>query len=167
MPPASFLSFGSNDLTACTFGYSRDDAPKWVPALISAGVLVDDPFTTLDGDGVGELITTAISRARTSELATWPTSSDCNLGVPRLEIGLCGEHGGEERSVNWLVRYAAPAGLNYVSVSPFRVPVAILAAAQAALALRCDVAAANVGARASTVVGIATSAGALPADNTA
>ena len=131
-----------------------------MPALVTAGVLPDDPFTTLDGDGVGELITVAVTRARASEAATWP--HDAGVPAPRLEIGLCGEHGGEERSVAWLVRHAAPAGLDYVSVSPFRVPVAILAAAQTALAMRSEAEACGGGGGTG-----AARAAALPADRTA
>jgi pyruvate,orthophosphate dikinase len=112
---AQFFSFGTNDLTQTTFGLSRDDAGRFLPAYVEGGVLPDDPFQTLDIEGVGQLV----------ELAT-------RLGrgvVPDLKVGVCGEHGGDPRSVEFFHR----AGLNYVSCSPYRVPVARLAAAHAAL----------------------------------
>lgn len=112
---AEFFSFGSNDLTALTFGFSRDDAPKFIPAYLDKGVLKDDPFQSLDIEGVGELVKISIERGRSTR--------------PDLEVGVCGEVGGEERSVAFFVA----AGVDYVSCSPWRVPTAILAAAQAAL----------------------------------
>ncbi len=112
---AEFFSFGTNDLTQTTFGLSRDDAGRFLPFYIESGILADDPFQTLDQEGVGRLITSAVTLGR-----------DTN---PKLKIGICGEHGGDPRSVEFCHR----AGLNYVSCSPFRVPVARLAAAQAAL----------------------------------
>jgi pyruvate,orthophosphate dikinase len=112
---AQFFSFGTNDLTQTTFGLSRDDAGRFLPSYVEGGVLPDDPFQTLDVEGVGQLV----------ELAT-------RLGrgvVADLKVGVCGEHGGDPRSVEFFHR----AGLNYVSCSPYRVPVARLAAAHAAL----------------------------------
>lgn len=111
---ADFFSFGSNDLTQMTFGYSRDDVGSFVPTYLSKGILQDDPFVTLDTEGVGQLIKMAVEKGR---------------GVnPSLKIGVCGEHGGDPRSVRF---FSNNAGLNYVSCSPFRVPIARLAAAQA------------------------------------
>jgi pyruvate,orthophosphate dikinase len=112
---AQFFSFGTNDLTQTTFGLSRDDAGRFLPSYVESGVLPDDPFQTLDVDGVGQLV----------ELAT-----RLGRGVKAdLKVGVCGEHGGDPRSVEFFHR----AGLNYVSCSPYRVPVARLAAAHAAL----------------------------------
>jgi pyruvate,orthophosphate dikinase len=112
---AEFFSFGTNDLTQTTFGLSRDDAGRFLPGYIGSGILPDDPFQVLDQKGVGRLIDFAVERGR---------------GVrPTLKVGICGEHGGEPRSVNFCHRI----GLDYVSCSPYRVPVARLAAAQAAL----------------------------------
>jgi pyruvate, orthophosphate dikinase len=115
---AQFFSFGTNDLTQTTFGLSRDDAGRFLPAYVEAGVLPDDPFQTLDVDGVGRLVTTAVDLGRGA--------------VPGLKLGICGEHGGDPRSVHFFHR----AALDYVSCSPYRVPVARLAAAQAVLAER-------------------------------
>jgi pyruvate,orthophosphate dikinase len=112
---ADFFSFGTNDLTQTTFGISRDDAGRFLPGYIESGILADDPFQTLDQDGVGRLVELAVSLGRR-------TARD-------LKIGICGEHGGDPRSVDFCHR----TGLNYVSCSPFRVPIARLAAAQAAL----------------------------------
>ena len=112
---AQFFSFGTNDLTQTTFGLSRDDAGRFLPSYVEGGVLPDDPFQTLDVEGVGQLV----------EMGT-------RLGrgvVPDLKVGVCGEHGGDPRSVEFFHR----TGLNYVSCSPYRVPVARLAAAHAAL----------------------------------
>jgi pyruvate,orthophosphate dikinase len=112
---AEFFSFGTNDLTQTTFGLSRDDAGRFLPGYIASGILADDPFRVLDQKGVGRLIDFAVDRGR---------------GVrPTLKVGICGEHGGEPRSVKFCHRI----GLDYVSCSPYRVPVARLAAAQAAL----------------------------------
>jgi pyruvate,orthophosphate dikinase len=110
-----FFSFGTNDLTQMTYGYSRDDAASFLPAYIEAGILPDDPFATIDQPGVGELVTIATKRGR-------ETRAD-------LKVGVCGEHGGDPRSI----RFFHDAGLDYVSCSPFRVAVARLAAAHAAL----------------------------------
>jgi len=109
---AEFFSFGTNDLTQMTFGYSRDDVGKFLPIYIAQGILQNDPFEVLDQKGVGELMKIAIERGRKTR--------------PDLKIGICGEHGGEPSSV----AFFAKSGLNYVSCSPFRVPIARLAAAQ-------------------------------------
>jgi pyruvate, orthophosphate dikinase len=112
---ADFFSFGTNDLTQMTFGFSRDDTGSFLPLYLNAKLLPDDPFAALDESGVGELMKIAIERGRTTK--------------PKLKIGICGEHGGEPRSVEFCHRL----GLDYVSCSPFRVPIARLAAAHAAL----------------------------------
>ncbi|MFH1375400.1 MAG: pyruvate, phosphate dikinase [Patescibacteria group bacterium] len=112
---AEFFSFGTNDLTQLTFGFSRDDAPKFVPAYIEKGILDVDPFASLDQRGVGELVRMGIERGRRDKKT--------------LKCGICGEHGGDPASVEFCHR----VGMNYVSCSPFRVPIARLAAAQAAL----------------------------------
>ncbi len=112
---AAFFSFGTNDLTQLTFGYSRDDVASFLPRYLELGVLADDPFQTLDEAGVGELVALACARGRAARAD--------------LHLGLCGEHGGDPRSVALCHRL----GLDYVSCSPYRVPVARLAAAQAAL----------------------------------
>jgi pyruvate, orthophosphate dikinase len=112
---AEFFSFGTNDLTQTTFGLSRDDAGRFLPFYVESGILPDDPFQTLDQEGVGKLIRMAVQLGREAN--------------PKLKIGICGEHGGDPRSV----AFCHGAGFNYVSCSPFRVPVARLAAAQAAL----------------------------------
>jgi pyruvate,orthophosphate dikinase len=112
---AEFFSFGTNDLTQTTFGLSRDDAGRFLPFYVETGILSDDPFQTLDQEGVGKLIKLAVQLGRESN--------------PKLKIGICGEHGGDPRSV----AFCHGVGFNYVSCSPFRVPVARLAAAQAAL----------------------------------
>jgi pyruvate,orthophosphate dikinase len=112
---AEFFSFGTNDLTQTTFGLSRDDAGRFLPFYVETGILSDDPFQTLDQEGVGKLIRMAVQLGRESN--------------PKLKMGICGEHGGDPRSVV----FCHTVGLNYVSCSPFRVPVARLAAAQAAL----------------------------------
>ena len=112
---AEFFSFGTNDLTQMTFGYSRDDAGKFLPIYIERGILKNDPFQVLDQEGVGQLMEMAVERGRS-------TRKD-------LKIGICGEHGGEPSSVEFCHR----TGMNYVSCSPFRVPIARLAAAQAAV----------------------------------
>ena len=112
---AEFFSFGTNDLTQMTFGYSRDDAGKFLPIYIEKGVLKQDPFQALDQTGVGQLVEMACQKGRA-------VRSD-------LKLGICGEHGGEPSSVEFCHR----TGLDYVSCSPFRVPIARLAAAQANL----------------------------------
>jgi pyruvate,orthophosphate dikinase len=114
---ADFFSFGTNDLTQTALGFSRDDAEgKFLTHYLATGVLAQDPFATLDQEGVGELMRTAVERGRAAN--------------PHLTIGICGEHGGDPASV----RFCHGLGLDYVSCSPYRVPVARLAAAQAVLA---------------------------------
>jgi pyruvate,orthophosphate dikinase len=110
-----FLSFGTNDLTQMTFGFSRDDARKYLDTYLELGILEDDPFITLDREGVGEFIAMAISRARKAN--------------PRIKIGVCGEHGGDPRSIEFFYSL----GVDYISMSPARIPVAQLALAQARL----------------------------------
>jgi pyruvate,orthophosphate dikinase len=112
---AEFFSFGTNDLTQTTLGLSRDDAGMFLPHYIESGILTHDPFVVLDQEGVGELIDIGVERGRRTR--------------PDLKVGICGEHGGEPRSIAFFHR----AKLDYVSCSPFRVPIARLAAAQAAL----------------------------------
>jgi len=112
---AEFFSFGTNDLTQMTFGYSRDDAGKFLPYYLVEKILPADPFQTLDQEGVGQLVEMGIQRGRA-------TRKD-------LKVGICGEHGGDPKSVEFCHR----VGMNYVSCSPFRVPIARLAAAQAAV----------------------------------
>ena len=113
---AEFFSFGTNDLTQTTYGYSRDDAEgKFLLEYVQRGILPNNPFQVLDRDGVGELMRTAVSKGRAAR--------------PGIEVGICGEHGGDPSSIE----FCHMLGLNYVSSSPFRVPVARLAAAQAAL----------------------------------
>ena len=112
---ADFFSFGTNDLTQMTFGLSRDDAGTFLPYYTEHGILPDNPTETIDQEGVGQLMRMAVKLGRGAK--------------PDLEIGICGEHGGEPRSV----MFCHEIGLNYVSCSPYRVPVARLAAAQAAL----------------------------------
>jgi pyruvate,orthophosphate dikinase len=106
-----FLSFGTNDLTQMTFGFSRDDARKYLDTYLELGILEDDPFLTIDREGVGSLIRSAIVAARSVH--------------PGIKIGVCGEHGGDPRSI----AFFAEAGVDYVSCSPARLPVAQLSAA--------------------------------------
>jgi pyruvate,orthophosphate dikinase len=115
---AEFFSFGTNDLTQTAFGISRDDAASFLGIYTSKGILPADPFVTLDRDGVGELIRIAAERGRRAR--------------PGLKLGICGEHGGDPASI----AFCHEAKLDYVSCSPFRVPIARLAAGQAALAKR-------------------------------
>lgn len=110
---AEFFSFGTNDLTQTTFGLSRDDAGKFLPAYVEQDILPKDPFESIDQSGVGDLMKIAVDRGRTTS--------------PNLKIGICGEHGGEPESVI----FCHNLGLDYVSCSPFRVPIARLAAARA------------------------------------
>ena len=112
---AEFFSFGTNDLTQMTFGFSRDDVGKFIKIYIDKNILEKDPFQVLDQVGVGQLVKMAVEKGRSTR--------------PNLKCGICGEHGGEPSSVEFCHR----TGLNYVSCSPFRVPIARLAAAQAAL----------------------------------
>jgi pyruvate,orthophosphate dikinase len=113
---AEFFSFGTNDLTQMGFGFSRDDIGGFLPDYLKKGILADDPFQTIDQEGIGELIAMGITRGR-------KTRKD-------LKVGICGEHGGDPRSIH----FCHQVGMNYVSCSPFRVPIARLAAAQAVLA---------------------------------
>jgi pyruvate,orthophosphate dikinase len=112
---ADFFSFGTNDLTQMTFGFSRDDAGKFLPSYLDEKILPHDPFVSLDRDGVGVLVAMAVEQGRRTR--------------PDLKTGICGEHGGDPHSVE----FCHQVGLNYVSCSPFRVPIARLAAAQAAI----------------------------------
>ena len=112
---AEFFSFGTNDLTQMTFGYSRDDIATFLPIYLDMKILKVDPFQVLDRNGVGQLVQMAADKGR-----------DVN---PNLKLGICGEHGGEPSSVE----FCHMVGLNYVSCSPFRVPIARIAAAQAAI----------------------------------
>jgi pyruvate,orthophosphate dikinase len=112
---AEFFSFGTNDLTQTTFGISRDDAGKFLNDYIDKGIFERDPFVSLDQEGVGDLIRIATERGRAVR--------------PDVKLGICGEHGGDPASIDFCER----VGLDYVSCSPFRVPIARLAAAQAAL----------------------------------
>ena len=112
---ADFFSFGTNDLTQMTFGYSRDDAGKFLKVYKELGIIKTDPFAVLDQQGVGQLVKMGVEKGRA-------TNAD-------LKIGICGEHGGEPSSV----KFCANLGMNYVSCSPFRVPIARVAAAQAAI----------------------------------
>ncbi|KAF0238263.1 MAG: pyruvate orthophosphate [Prolixibacteraceae bacterium] len=112
---AEFFSFGTNDLTQMAFGYSRDDAGKFLPVYIEKGILKTDPFQVLDQEGVGQLIRMAVEKGRSVK--------------PGLKVGICGEHGGEPSSV----KFCDSVGMDYVSCSPYRVPIARVAAAQANL----------------------------------
>ncbi|MDA4119851.1 MAG: pyruvate, phosphate dikinase [Thaumarchaeota archaeon] len=113
---SDFFSFGTNDLTQTTFGFSRDDVEaKFIPKYIEMGILIQSPFDSVDVDGVGKLVRSAVEGGRRTK--------------PRLEIGICGEHGGDPKSI----AFFHDAGLNYVSCSAFRIPIARLAAAQAAM----------------------------------
>ncbi|MCD6597340.1 MAG: pyruvate, phosphate dikinase [Bacteroidales bacterium] len=110
---AEFFSFGTNDLTQMGFGYSRDDAGKFLPIYVEKGILKNDPFQVLDREGIGQLVEMATKKGRSTR--------------PEIKIGICGEHGGEPSSIE----FCHMVGMNYVSCSPFRVPIARLAAAQA------------------------------------
>lgn len=112
---AEFFSFGTNDLTQMTFGFSRDDAPKFLKFYKEHGIIKTDPFEVLDQEGVGQLVEMGVKKGRATR--------------PELKVGICGEHGGEPSSV----KFCAKLGMNYVSCSPFRVPIARVAAAQAAI----------------------------------
>lgn len=112
---AEFFSFGTNDLTQLTYGFSRDDAVKFLPTYIEKGILKQDPFQVLDEEGVGQFVQAGTRLGRMTN--------------PNLKVGICGEHGGDPSSIN----FAYETGLSYVSCSPFRVPVAHLASAQAVL----------------------------------
>ena len=115
---AEFFSFGTNDLTQMTFGYSRDDAGKFLPYYVDNKILPDDPFQTLDTRGVGQLVQIGVERGRASQ--------------KNLKVGICGEHGGDARSID----FCYTVGMDYVSCSPYRVPIARLASAQAYLRAR-------------------------------
>jgi len=115
---AEFFSFGTNDLTQLTFGYSRDDVAKFLPDYLQKGILAHDPFSVLDQEGVGELVRIGIERGRRTR--------------PDLKVGICGEHGGEPSSVEFCHR----VGMTYVSCSPFMIPIARLSAAQARIKAR-------------------------------
>jgi pyruvate,orthophosphate dikinase len=117
---AEFFSFGTNDLTQATMGLSRDDAGKFLPAYVETGILPKDPFVSLDQEGVGALVELAVERGRKARA--------------KVKLGVCGEHGGDPASISFFQKL----GLDYVSCSPFRVPIARLAAAQAALRSRGD-----------------------------
>ena len=117
---ADFFSFGTNDLTQTVFGLSRDDAGKFLPHYVEAGILPKDPFVSIDIEGVGEMVRIAAEKGRRTK--------------PKLKMGICGEHGGDPASIT----FCEQVGLDYVSCSPFRVPVARLAAAQAALGSASD-----------------------------
>ena len=112
---ADFFSFGTNDLTQMTFAFSRDDSGKFLPEYMNKDILESDPFKTLDEEGVGELVNYAREKARSVK--------------PEIKLGICGEHGGDPQTIDFCYR----AGLNYVSCSPYRVPIARLAAAQAVI----------------------------------
>jgi pyruvate,orthophosphate dikinase len=112
---AEFFSFGTNDLTQTCMGLSRDDSGRFLPPYVEKKIFVDDPFQSIDQEGVGQLVKTGVDLGRKTN--------------PNLKIGICGEHGGDPSSVTFFYRI----GLNYVSCSPYRVPIARLAAAQASL----------------------------------
>jgi pyruvate, orthophosphate dikinase len=112
---AEFFSFGTNDLTQTTYGISRDDAASFLSTYVAKGILEIDPFISVDRDGVGELVKIGVQRGRKTR--------------PNLKVGICGEHGGDPASV----AFCHDIGLDYVSCSPYRVPIARLAAAQAAI----------------------------------
>jgi pyruvate,orthophosphate dikinase len=115
---AEFFSFGTNDLTQLTFGFSRDDIGKFLRIYQEKKILDKDPFATFDVEGVGPIVKIAVELGRKTR--------------PDIKLGICGEHGGDPASVHFF----ETVGLNYVSCSPYRVPVARLAAAQAALSVR-------------------------------
>jgi len=117
---ADFFSFGTNDLTQTVFGLSRDDAGKFLPKYVEAGILPKDPFVSIDVDGVGEMMRIGATKGRSVK--------------NNLKLGICGEHGGDPASITLCEKL----GLDYVSCSPYRVPVARLAAAQAALGVEVD-----------------------------
>jgi pyruvate,orthophosphate dikinase len=118
---AEFFSFGTNDLTQTTFGISRDDAGTFLPMYVEKRILPHDPFQSIDRDGVGELMKIGVEKGRATR--------------PDLKIGICGEHGGDPNSVE----FCHEIGLNYVSCSPYRVPIARLAAARANLGIEAAV----------------------------
>jgi pyruvate,orthophosphate dikinase len=117
---AEFMSFGTNDLTQTTLGFSRDDAGRFIPVYVEKNVFEKDPFQTIDQEGVGKVMKMAVSKARSVK--------------PNMDIGICGEHGGDPASV----KFCHKIGLSNVSCSPFRVPIATLAAAQAVVESRIE-----------------------------
>ena len=117
---ADFFSFGTNDLTQTVFGLSRDDAGKFLPNYVEQGILPKDPFVSIDVEGVGEMVRIGAEKGRAAKTD--------------LKLGICGEHGGDPASI----AFCEKLGLDYVSCSPYRVPVARLAAAQAALGVEGD-----------------------------
>ena len=117
---ADFFSFGTNDLTQTTFGFSRDDIGSFLPNYLEKNILNDDPFQTIDINGVGSLLKIAVEKGR---------------GVnSEIKIGICGEHGGDSKSVKFFDKI----NLDYVSCSPFRIPIAKLSAAKSALSDKCN-----------------------------
>jgi pyruvate,orthophosphate dikinase len=112
---ADFFSFGTNDLTQTVLGLSRDDSARFLPEYLEQGILPDDPFVSIDQEGVGALVIIGMEQGRKAN--------------PALKVGICGEHGGDPQSVHFFHK----TGLNYISCSPSRLPVARLAAAQAAI----------------------------------
>ena len=112
---AEFFSFGTNDLTQMTFGFSRDDTGKLIESYVNKGILEEDPFQTLDVNGVGKLVKMSVEEGKQTRA--------------KIKLGICGEHGGDPKTIG----FCHNVGLNYVSCSPFRVPIARLAAAQAAV----------------------------------
>jgi pyruvate,orthophosphate dikinase len=115
---AEFFSFGTNDLTQMSFGFSRDDIGSFLPDYLNEKILPADPFAQLDATGVGQLVQMGVRKGRETR--------------PNLKCGICGEHGGDPASI----KFCAKAGLDYVSCSPYRVPIARLAAAQAAISAK-------------------------------
>ncbi|HQP10431.1 MAG TPA: pyruvate, phosphate dikinase, partial [Candidatus Omnitrophota bacterium] len=114
---AEFFSFGTNDLTQMGFGFSRDDMGGFLADYLAKGILPEDPFQSIDVDGIGQLIAMGVQRGRATR--------------PNLKVGICGEHGGDPASIH----FCHKVGMDYVSCSPFRVPIARLAAAQAVIAV--------------------------------
>ncbi len=112
---AEFFSFGTNDLTQLTYGFSRDDSNKFLPEYLNKKIMLQDPFKSLDQEGVGSLMKVAVSLAKNIR--------------PNISLGICGEHAGDPKSI----KFCQEIGLDYVSCSPYRIPVAKLAAAQSAL----------------------------------
>jgi pyruvate,orthophosphate dikinase len=117
---AEFFSFGTNDLTQTALGMSRDDSGSFLPHYAELEIVTKNPFATIDQSGVGQLVEVAVTRGRQAR--------------PGIKLGICGEHGGDPSSIHFFEK----VGLDYVSCSPFRVPVARLAAAQASLSARAD-----------------------------
>src|SRR5215475_6780907 len=115
---AQFFSFGTNDLTQTTLGMSRDDSGSFLPHYAELEIVKNNPFATIDQSGVGQLVEIAVQKGRSAR--------------PKIKLGICGEHGGDPASIHFFEK----VGLDYVSASPYRVPVARLAAAQAALAAK-------------------------------